>query len=164
VQKYWIGLLILLSVTATPKAFTQRNSSSVLVVRIGPEARVDPSQITLSFRVPDQLVQTATVAAWVRALPGQQIHIAARLLNLTGPDGSVSSAALAWKGAVSEASAGGKQASCSSGSFASGSMPSLAMNWRQSGMLRCTVSFELSTASLLPGRYSGILSLAATAQ
>jgi hypothetical protein len=164
VQKYWIGLLILLCVTATPRAFTQRNSSTVLVVRIGPEARVDPSQITLSFRVPDQLVQTATVTALVRALPNQQIHIAAHLLSLTGPGGPVPPTALAWNGTVSGATSGGQQAGCTSGAFASGSMPSLATNWRQSGMLRCTVSFALSGAALAAGSYSGMLSLAATAQ
>ena len=155
---------MLLCLTATPKAFTQRNSSTVLVVRIGPEASVDPSHITLSFRAPDQLVQTATVTALVRSLPNQQIHIAAHLLSLTGPDGPVPPSALNWNGTVASATSGGKQARCTSGAFASGSMPSLSTNWRQSGMLRCTVSFALSGATLAPGSYSGMLSLAATAQ
>jgi hypothetical protein len=71
------------------------------VVVIPPEARVQPQQVPLEFQVSadgasDVVSQTASVAAWVRALPNQPIRLTMRLVRLEGSGGLLSAAALVW--------------------------------------------------------------------
>lgn len=163
-RKYAAAVLMLLSLGLSPRATGQRGASNTLVVRVMPEARIEPGRIALEFRVADRVVQTANVAAWVRSLPNQPIRISARLAHLDGPQGQVPASAVNWTGAVARATAGGKQASCSSGSFASGEAQDLVLGWRQSGMLTCVFSFKLvEAAKLPPGLYSGTVDLVVTA-
>jgi len=65
-----------------------------LILRVDPEARLDPARIALNFQVSadgssDVISQTTEVGAWVRALPGRRIRVTARLGALNGPDGPV---------------------------------------------------------------------------
>jgi len=130
-----------------------------------PEARIEPGQIALEFRVADRVVQTANVAAWVRALPNQQIRILARLAKLQGPNGPAPVTAVTWTGAVARSTAGGNQANCASGAFAAGQTQDLALGWRQSGALTCTFAFTLvEPGKLSPGLYSGTVDLSLSVQ
>jgi hypothetical protein len=61
---------------------TERRLSEVrrCCLPVGPEARLDPRQITLNFRVAangdsDVTSQATNVLAWVRTLPVQQIRV-----------------------------------------------------------------------------------------
>lgn len=144
-------------------AFTllaQRTATTTLVVRIDPETHLSPAKVNLSFRVSadgagDVTSQTETVSAWVRSLPGQTIHLAASAA------GTLPLSALRWSGAVSQATAGGQQASCTSGSFASGVSQDLAGPWTRSGTLTCAVTFSLADPrSLAPGLYTGAIDIA----
>ena len=164
-RKYAASLALLLMLLLSPRAPGQRGASSTLVVRITPEARVDPSQIALQFRVSDGVVQTVNVAAWVRSLPKQQIRVSARMDKLQGPGGPVPVTAVSWTGAVARSTGGGNQAKCSSGAFATGQAEDLVLGWGQSGTLTCTFVFTLSeSSSLAPGLYSGTVNLAVAAQ
>jgi len=148
----------------------QRNGGTTLVVQVRPEAHLDPSQVMLSFRVSadgtaDVTTQTAAIAAWVRALAGQQIHLRAIVANLAGPDGPVAASQLSWSGSPAQATGGGQQAGCTSGSFSGGAARDLAANWQRSGTLTCAVTFSLaSPRALTPGNYSGTVQLALVAE
>jgi hypothetical protein len=138
----------------------QRTATTTMVVRIDPETHVSPSQINLSFRVSadgasDVTSQTETVAAWVRAAPGQTIHLTASAA------GTLPLPALRWSGAMAQATAGGQQASCTSGLFDSGVTQDLAERWTKSGTLTCIVTFSLAEPrSLAPGLYTGSIGIA----
>src|ERR1035441_6261528 len=93
-----------------------------LQVQIQPEAHLAPQQISLSFRVsPDGSSevtrQTESIAAWVRALPGQRIRLQARVLSMTGPIGPISPTALGWSGGLIRASSGAQNVTCTAGTF-----------------------------------------------
>jgi hypothetical protein len=143
----------------------QRTGSSSLVVTVAPEAHFIPPQIPLRFTVSadgatDVIRQSANVSAWVRALPGQQIHVTAHLGTVTGPSGTLPSSAIAWTGSVSRATAGGQAATCTSGSFTSGATQDLVAGWRSSGTLTCALTFSLSNPrSLPPGLYTATIDL-----
>jgi hypothetical protein len=164
-RKYVAALVVVLMLALSPRAPGQRGASTTLVVRVMPEARIDPSRIALEFRVADTVVQTVNVAAWVRSLPNQQIRVSARLEKLEGPNGPVPVTAVSWTGAVAHATAGGNQARCTSDAFAAGQSQDLTLGWRQSGTLTCTFAFRLAESNnLAPGLYSGTVDLSVTTQ
>src|ERR1035441_6427307 len=163
-RKYAAALVLLLMLALSPRAPGQRGASSTLVVRVMPEARIDPTQIALQFRVADGVVQTVNVAAWVRSLPNRQIRILARTDKLQGPNGPVPVTAVSWTGAVARSTAGGNQARCTSGAFATGQAQDLVLGWRQSGTLTCAFAFKLAeSGNLTPGLYSGTVDLSVAA-
>lgn len=160
-----VGLLLALFVLPALPGAPQQTESTSLVVRIEPEARIDPQQVELHFRVSpgggsDVIMQVAVVAAWVRATPGHQIRAIARLMNLNGPAGPIPANAVRWTGAVLNASAGAQGAACSSGVFTPDTAHDLVQGWDRSGKLTCMVNFELSARDLPPGEYSGLVGLA----
>ena len=130
------------------------------------EPRLDPRQVELNFRVSadgasDVASRTATVVAWVRALPGQQIRVTAQLGSLNGPDGPIPVTQIIWAGSTARATAGGQAATCSSGTFQTGTTQDLVLGWQRSGILTCAVTFALAEPrSLSPGLYSGTVNLA----
>jgi hypothetical protein len=135
-----------------------QNSTTALVVRIVPEAHVNPPQATLSFVVSadgtgDVTTQTVGVSAWVRAMRGHPIRLTA---NQTG------SLPVTWAGTSTQATAGGRQATCIDGNFAGNSTQDLAANWQNSGTLQCLIRFSLADPrSLAPGVYKATLTFAA---
>jgi hypothetical protein len=164
-RKYAGVLATLLMLALGPRAPGQRTASTDLMVRIGPEARIEPNRIPLQFRVSadrhsDQVVQTANIAAWVRSLPQQRIRVSARLLSLAGPGGPLAPAELGWTGAATGYTAGGHQAMCTSGAFATGQAQDLVAGWQKSGTLRCAIAFRLlEPQHLAAGLYTGSVDL-----
>jgi hypothetical protein len=148
----------------------QHTRAHSLMVRVAPESRIAPQKILLRFRTSvdgslDLITQAETVAAWVRALPGQQIRVTGRLSGLQGPDGPVPSGAVRWTGSPISATGGARKATCSSGVFAGDAAQDLVEGWGRSGILTCAVNFELTGArNRSPGTYSGLVSLAVIAQ
>jgi hypothetical protein len=144
----------------------QRSGTTTLVLQVNQEARLDPRQVALNFRVSgdgasDVTSQTISVAAWVRALPGQQIRVTAQLVSLTGPDGPVPVTQVGWAGSTTRATAGGQAATCSSGTFQPGATQDLVLGWQRSGILTCAVDFALAAPrNLSPGLYLGTVNLA----
>lgn len=137
---------------------------------MAPETRIDPPQVTLHFLVSadgraDQTNQAAVVQAWVRALPGQQIHVTGSLAQLTGPGGAVPASAVRWTGSAVSATGGAQAAACSSGVFSSTEPHEMVDGWARSGKLTCAETFELTGAGdLAPGTYTGVVTLAATSR
>jgi hypothetical protein len=135
-----------------------------LVVQVEPAGYLNPTRFDLEFRVSangttDVTQQSRTVAAWVRALPGHPIRLAASF-GLTGPGGPQPLAALRWSGRVASATAGGRDAVCTSGQPADGTPQDLAAGWTRSGTLICDVTFSLANpANLAPGLYSSTVVL-----
>jgi hypothetical protein len=164
-RKYAAPLALLLMLVMGSSAPGQRGASSTLTLRVMPEARIDPAQIALQFRVASGVVQSVRVTAWVRSLPKQRIRVLALLDRLQGPSGPVPVTAVSWTGAVAGSSAGGNQASCSSGAFAPGQPQDLVLAWRQSGTLTCAFLFTLAeSAALQEGTYFGTVDLSVSAQ
>lgn len=162
------AVALILSVCPLASVFAQQSGTTSLVLRVGPESRLDPQQVVLHFRVSadgssDVTTQAATVAAWVRALPGQRIRVTAQLANLAGPDGLADVSAVRWSGSALSATAGARQATCSSGVFGQG-LQDLVQGWQSSGILTCALQFELARAGLPPGLYSGVVNLAVSTQ
>jgi len=141
-------------------------SSSSLVIRVVPEAHLSPSQIPLMFIVSadgavELTSQVANVLTWVRALPGEEIHLIARFGTMAGPSGTLPASAIAWHGSVLHATAGGQDATCTDGSMAAGLSQALVSGWQRSGTLACAVTFWLeSPRSLAPGVYTVMVDLA----
>src|SRR5271157_248602 len=148
----------------------QHSATTTLAVQVNPEARLDPQQVALNFRISadgasDVTYQTAIVTAWVRALPGQQIRVTARLNAFNGPDGPVPPTQLNWVGSTTRATAGAQAAACSSGTFQTGDAQDLVLGWQRSGVLTCAVDFALAAPrTLSPGLYSGAVNLALATQ
>jgi hypothetical protein len=144
----------------------QHSGGTTLVLRVMPEEHLTPTQVALQFRVSedgsaDVASQTATIVAWVRALPGQRIRLVATPGTLYGPAGPVPPTVLRWNGSATQATAGGQEARCTSGSFQSAAEQDLAAGWDSSGTLTCGVVFSLANPQRLPpGVYSGVVSLA----
>ena len=149
---------ILLAAFVVCAALAQQRPSTVLVVRVAPEAHVNPPQVTLNFQVsadPTASITTQTVAlsAWVRAQAGRPIRLTGTLAGSTP---------VVWTGSVAQASAGGRQAGCTTGSFSSSPTQDLASNWQTSGTLTCLLTFSLpDPQNLAPGSYSATLTFAA---
>jgi hypothetical protein len=143
----------------------QQRATTTLRVQIQPEAHLAPQQISLQFRVSpdgsnDITSQTESIAAWVRALPGQRIRLQARVLSLNGPTGPIAPATLRWSGALLRASSGGQQASCTAGIYDAAQPGDLISNWTRSASLACAVTFSLiSPSTLPPGTYTGTIDL-----
>lgn len=140
--------------------WAQQPGASALVLRIEPEAHLSPSSAAFSFAVnePGETVLSApiSITAWVRALPNQQIQLAAQGIRLTGPAGAVPASAVTWSGVMANATAGARAAACTSGSFGATSPWQLIAGWTQSGIATCTVTFSLETAaSWARGAYIG---------
>ena len=158
------ALVVLLMLTLSPRAPGQR-SSTALVLRVGPESRIEPSQKVLSFHAMDDVNQTAQVAVAVRALPQQQILVRARLDQLDGPSGPVPVTSVTWTGAAVRSSGGGTLAACGNGRFSPGQSEDLAWNWKDSGTLACRFDFTLGASGALPpGRYTGTVNLSVATQ
>ena len=163
--KVMVVAVLLLACLVSP-ASAQRSGTTTLVLRVNQEARLDPPQVALNFRVSadgasDVTSQTTSVAAMVRALPGQDIRVTARLVTLNGPDGPVPVSAVGWAGSTTRATGGGQAASCSSGTFQPGATQDLVLGWQRSGILACAVNFALAAPrNLSPGLYSGTVNLA----
>jgi hypothetical protein len=161
-----ITLVALLLVCLVSLGGAQRTGMTTLVLRVSQEARLDPQQVALNFRVSadgtsDVTSQTTSVGAWVRALPGQQIRVTAQLVGLNGPDGPVPVTQVGWAGSPARATAGAQAATCSSGTFQPGATQDLVLGWQRSGILTCTVNFALAEPrNLPPGLYSGTVNLA----
>ncbi len=156
-------VLLLGAVTAASSAGTG------LVIQVNPEVHLSPSSANLTFRVTQagEIVasQPLTVNAWVRALPGQQIRLTARVKSLTGPAGSVPVSSLRWSGSVAKATGGGATASCTSGTFADSLAESLISGWARSGIVACDLTFSLATDSGVPtGIYTAEVELALAAR
>jgi hypothetical protein len=153
-----------------PGARAQRSATTTLVLRVAPEAHLNPPQVTLHFRVSadgasDVASQTETIAAWVRALPGQRIRLTALPGALTGPAGVVPGSAIRWSGAPARATSGGQSATCTSGSFNGAAAQDLASGWRSSGTLACAVTFSLADPrGLPPGAYMAVVNLSLRAE
>jgi hypothetical protein len=160
-----LGPVTLLLLACVAIGVAQRVGTTTLALQVNPEARLEPQQVALNFRVSadgasDVTTQTANFTASVRALPGRPIRVTARLSSLHGPDGSLPASALRWSGSATRASAGGQSATCSSGTFQSGVAHDLAQGWQHSGTLGCSVKFELAAPrTLTPGLYSGAVEL-----
>jgi len=143
----------------------QRSGTTTLMLQVSPEARLEPQQIALNFRVSgdgasDVTSQTNNVSAMVRALPGQNIRVTARLVSLSGPSGAVPAGQLTWSGSRARAAAGGQSAGCSSGVFESGAAHDLVSGWQRSGTLACALTFALQDPrGLTPGLYAGTVQL-----
>jgi hypothetical protein len=157
-MKWQVLVAVALSLTASVLA--QRTGTTTLALRVDPEARLNPSQIAMNFRVSagganDITTQTQTIEARVRALPGQPIRLTATA------SGTIPLSALRWSGSPAGAAGGGEQAACSSGTFETAATQDLVTGWSRSGTLTCTVTFSLADpASLPPGNYTGNIALA----
>ncbi len=140
---------------------------TALVVRILPEARLNPQSITVSIRVDESgavVAQSATLHAWIRAVPGHPIQFVARTSQVSGPSGFLPPASLRWEGVAQAASGGGEAAQCTSGAF-SGTSDLLASGWGRSGTLTCQVRFSLNGSTRpAPGVYTAQVDLALYAQ
>jgi hypothetical protein len=160
-----VGAALLMAYLIGPGG-AQRSGTTTLAVQVNPEARLDPQEVALNFRVSadgasDVTTQTTIVAAWVRTLPGQQIRVTASLNAFNGPDGPVPPTQLNWVGSTTQATAGAQAATCSSGTFQTGTRQDLVLGWQRSGTLTCAVTFALAAPrSLSPGLYSGTMNLA----
>jgi hypothetical protein len=158
-----VGILLLASVVT---GGAEHSGTTALVLQVRPEARLDPQQIDVHFRVSadglsDVSSQTANVTAWVRSLPGRPIRVSARLAAWNGPDGPAPAGALRWTGVSIHATAGAQAANCSSGIFQEGASHDLVLGWQQSGILTCAMKLELAAPrDLPPGLYSGSVNLA----
>lgn len=168
-MQHWAILLVLvLFVIPAVRMTAQRSGSTSLVLRVAPESRLDPRQVTLHFRrsgdgSSDVVTQSATVVASVRALPGQRIRVTASLPNLQGPDGAVPAGNVRWTSSSSTAAGGGRQAACIGGTFSSAFPQDLVQGWGSPGILTCVLNFELG-GGLPPGSYFGIVTLAISAE
>ena len=152
------------------EGLAQNSGTTTLVLRVGPEARVDPQQVPLSFVVStdgtaDVTTVPVQITARVRALAGQAIRVTGQLKNLQGPSGPVDAGAVRWAGSVVNATGAARQAACSSGAFASGASENLVAGWQTSGLLVCALNFQLTQPrSFPPGAYSGTVQLAVATQ
>lgn len=161
-----VSLAVLLLACIAGTGGAQRSGTTIMALQVEPEARLEPQQVALHFRVSadgasDVTSQNANVTAWVRALPGQQIRVTARMASLNGPDGALPVTGIRWAGSTTHATAGGQAANCSSGNFGVATLADLVLGWDRSGTLTCAVSFELvSPRNLVPGLYAGIVDLA----
>jgi hypothetical protein len=150
---------------ATLYADAQQTATTTLQVQIQAEAHLAPHQISLRFRVSpdgssDVTRQTESIAAWVRALPGQRIRLQANVLSVTGPNGPISPAELHWNGSLLRASVGIQSPTCTSGTFEPGQPMDLVSNWTRSASLTCVETFTLvPPATRPPGLYIGTIDL-----
>ena len=163
--KRTLAVALMLFVWTLARGVAQHSGTTNLVLRVGPEARLDPNQVVLHFRVSadgnsDVTTQAANLAAWVRALPGQRIRITAQLASLEGPDGPAAVSAVRWSGSALNAVAGARQAGCTGGVFGQG-LQDLVQGWVGSGGLTCALKFDLTPVrDLQPGLYTGVVNLA----
>jgi len=160
------GLVVAAVLCPVIRLFGQERATNAMVVRVGPEARIQPAQVALNFRVAedgtvDAASQSAQISAWVRALPNQRIRITASLDRFVGPDGAVPASSVWWSGTVTQASLGGRGATFTNGSFGGGMEQDLIAGWQRSGTLACTVTFSLAHGrGLPPGTYAGAVRFA----
>jgi DNA-binding response OmpR family regulator len=140
-------------------------SSTTLAVHVEPEARLSQSQVPIQFFVSsdgtaDVVSQSAIVAAWIRAMPGQQIHLTARSGEVIGPSGATGAAEIRWNGSLTSATVGGQAATCTTGLLVSETWQALVSGWQRSGTLICSLKFELVNPRILaPGTYAAVVSL-----
>lgn len=128
-------------------------STTQVVVRVGPEAKLNVNSVPLRFALPSLQPVSVVVEAWARPLPGQRVRLVAI------PDhGAIPASALQWTGEKIGARGGGAAAGCTSGTLKQSR--SLADNWNAPGTLTCRFTFSLADAEhLAPGVYAGGLRL-----
>ena len=164
--KVLLGAGIFLLVCPAFEGIAQHSGTTRLVLQVQPEARIDPQQVPLNFRVSadgasDVTAASAIIVARVRNLPGQPIRVTAQLVSLEGPSGPVPLTAVRWTGSPGIATGGGRQAICSRGTFSPGAPRDFVQNWQTPGTLTCSMHFELMDPRTLPaGLYSGVVKLA----
>jgi hypothetical protein len=160
-----IVLAIGIALWPNGSAVGQRAGSTRLVLTVVPEFRLDPSRLLVQFTVSpngvgDIASQPAAVSAWARSLPGRQIHLTAHVGVVTGPSGPAPDAAIEWKGSALRSTAGGRAATCTSGSFSAGTTQELVAGWQESGILACAIAFRLANPhELAPGTYTAAFDL-----
>jgi hypothetical protein len=143
----------------------QRTATTTLMVRVSPEAHLNPTQIQLHYQISadgssDLISQTERIAAWVRVPPGQQIRLTARFAPLVGPQGALSDAVIGWTGASIHSTHGGQEATCTGGTAVVDSSHDMISGWHRSGTVTCAVTFVLASARMLPpGRYTADVDL-----
>ena len=169
VSRRVLASIVLAAIVPSVAVPAQSSGSVPLMVQVNPEARLETPMASLSFTVdnPGQIAtsQPVTIAAFVRALPNQQIHLTAQPVALNGPAGAAPVAAIRWNGTMAAATGGATAAVCTSGDFSTGDPQQLIANWTQSGIARCTVTFGLATEAGWPaGAYTGVIGLSVFAQ
>lgn len=162
-------LAILFLITVACAVAGRESATGGLFVRVDPEARLTPSSVQLAFHVAGagEVVEGESVnlTAWIRALPGQRIHVDALPGRLTGPAGAVPTSALQWRGSMVRASGGAEGALCRDGAFDTGPSQPLIEGWNRSGTATCSLTFYLATQTGWPtGEYSGRVLLSLTAE
>jgi hypothetical protein len=169
-RKSALAVSVMLFVWPAMQAASQNSGTAQLMLRVGPEARLDPQEVALRFRVSqdgasDVTTASSVISAWVRNLPGQAIRVTAELASFHGPAGPVAGTTVRWTGSIASATGGGRQATCSSGTFAAGTVQDLVTNWQRPGIVNCSVNFELAEpGTLSPGLYAGVVKLAVAEQ
>jgi hypothetical protein len=170
VRKDWNRTAAVIVLMATTFALPAENSvSSGLTIQVNPESYLDTPVASLSFQVASHgeiaYSQPVTITAWVRALPGQQIHLTAQVSSLSGPSGSAPDASLAFTAAMSGASGGATDATCASGNFTGPYPQQLINDWNRSGIARCIVIFALVPgAAATAGTYNASVSFSLSLQ
>jgi hypothetical protein len=134
-------------------------------LNVVPESQLIPTQFSVRFIVSadgasDSLSQTQIAVARIRALPNRQIHLTARLRDVSGPSGAAPAAVIEWSGSPLNATGGAMSATCTSGSFASAPSQEMVEGWPSSGTLTCRVAFTLANPRALPpGPYTASFDL-----
>jgi hypothetical protein len=110
-----------------------------LMLRVGPEAWLSPSQVQVEFVVPEGGAvvagQAINLHVKIRMLPGQVTQLGAKVVDLQGTEGPVPASAMSWT----------------------------AYTWDQSGTFTVEITFSLTApADWRPGLYSGRVDLALT--
>lgn len=148
------ALLFVCAAIAGPQSSTQ------LMVRIEPEARLNLASVSLRFRVPGPEVNTVTLEALARPLPSQQVIVTATPQSeLRSGAAVIPLSAVRWQGTKTAARGGGTAAACTSGALLQASARPLAENWKAPGALTCSVSFSVDDPSrFAPGVYTTTLS------
>ncbi len=157
VHTYARGLLVVGSALVALGDFApvraQRTGSTTLMVRVAPESYLNPSHIDLHYTISgdgsaDITSQSHSIAAWVRAAPGQQIRLTARFVPAAGVPGA--SPVIRWAGAPVLATLGGQAGTCTAGTAEAGATVELVSGWLRSGTLTCAVTFSLASPRALP--------------
>jgi hypothetical protein len=171
---YWTGMPQRLAVIAVLAMLVlaigglAQHSATTTLALVVPEAWVQPQQVPLTFQVSadgaaDIVSQGASVAAGVRALPGEAIRVTMQLANLQGPGKSGlrrQSAMERHRGPRHRRRAGGSVHFRRSDRR--GSRPGPGEGWQKSGTVECAVTRQLADPrSLPPGRYSDLVQITA---
>jgi hypothetical protein len=119
-------------------------ATTSLGLYVGPEARVSPASVPITFEVSDAGVvtpQPVMVEAWFRAMPDQTTSLKASISDLAGPV-TVPGSVVQWAAFSVAGTGGGKTSQCCS--------------WATPGTATLRIAFSTSdTQGWKPGVYSG---------